>query len=45
MSNVKKMIWSGWLGFSGVGVVSQWILNTGFWDDVLFWVDEENWID
>jgi hypothetical protein len=31
--------------FSGVGVVSQWILNTGFWDDVLFWVDEENWID
>jgi hypothetical protein len=29
----------------GGGVVSNWILTTGFWNDTGIWVDSANWID
>ena len=29
----------------GGGVVSDWILATGFWIDANFWRDDEFWID
>jgi len=25
--------------------VSDWILATGFWQDINFWRDDQNWID
>jgi len=30
---------------SGVGVVSNWILATGFWNDGGVWDDNESWND
>ncbi len=39
----KSLIQNWWL--SGVTVVSNWILATGFWNDSNTWVDTENWID
>lgn len=30
---------------SSTPIISDWILSTGQWRDIGFWVDGENWID
>ena len=30
---------------AAVGPSDDWILRTGFWDDVGFWRDDKLWID